>query len=75
MVLGVRRESKKGSLALEALSGVDPRVRVVELRVTATESCADELAESAIGLVLAMLMYEIGASRMNAAGEDASDAR
>ena len=75
MVLGVRPESEKGSSALEALSGMDPRARVVAPRVTATESCADELAESVMGLALAMLMYETGASRMNAAGKDASDAR
>jgi hypothetical protein len=74
-VLGVKPESEKGSSALEALSETEPCARVVDPTLTVMESWAEELAESVIGLALAMLLLVTGVSMMNAAGEDASDAR
>jgi hypothetical protein len=75
VVLGVRPESEKGSSALEALSETEPCARVVVPILTVMESWAEVLAESVIGLALAMLVLVTGVSMMNAAGEDASDAR
>jgi hypothetical protein len=75
VALGARPESENGSSALEALSGMEPRARVVEPTVTVMESWADELAESVMDLALAMLVKVTGVSKINAAGEDASDAR